>query len=106
MMSRSATVNPPPVRAVRVSPATLQRFGVELVTAAGVPQPEAEALIETMMWCDVRGHQTQGFYLLPILLKRLRLGLLRSPSDMAFRQTGPSIGLVNAGHGFGQIAGR
>ena len=84
----------------------LVRFGRDLATAAGVPQREAEALADTLAWCDLRGHQTQGFYLLPVLLKRLRLGLLCSPSDMRWRRTAPSTGTLDARHGFGQIAGR
>lgn len=106
MTSLSATADRTSAGAVSVPTGTLRRFGEELVTAAGVPQPEAGALVEALIWCDVRGHQTQGFYLLPVLLKRLRLGLLRSPSGMEWRQTGPSTGIVDARHGFGQIAGR
>ena len=85
---------------------TLVQFGRDLATAAGVPRREAEALAETLAWCDLRGHQTQGFYLLPVLLKRLRLGLICSPSDMRWRRTAPSTGTLDARDGFGQIAGR
>ena len=81
-------------------------FARDLAAAAGVPQQEAAALAETLAWCDIRGHQTQGVYLLPILLKRLRLGLIASPADMQWQQTSPSTGTVDARHGFGQIAGR
>jgi LDH2 family malate/lactate/ureidoglycolate dehydrogenase len=84
----------------------LVRFARDLATAAGVPSEEAEALADTLAWCDVRGHQTQGVYLLPILLKRLRLGLISSPAGMSWQQTGPSTGTIDAKHGFGQIAGR
>jgi LDH2 family malate/lactate/ureidoglycolate dehydrogenase len=91
---------------VRVRFDALVRFGRDLATAAGVPQREAETLAETLAWCDLRGHQTQGFYLLPVLLKRLRLGLLCSPSGMRWRRTAPSTGTLDAKHGFGQIAGR
>jgi len=90
----------------RVHRDELVRFGCELATAAGVPRQEAETLAETLAWCDVRGQQTQGFYLLPILLKRLRLGLLCSPSDMRWRRTAPSAGTLDARHGFGQVAAR
>lgn len=106
MTAPSAAADAPPAPAVRVPPGTLGRFGLDLATAAGVPQPEAEALVETLMWCDLHGHHTQGFYLLPVLLKRLRLGQLRAPSDMVWRLTGPSTGTLDARHGFGQIAGR
>jgi len=91
---------------VRVHFDQLVRFGRNLAVAAGVPLPEAETLAETLGWCDVRGQQTQGFYLLPILLKRLRLGKLASPAEMRWRKTAPSTGTVDARHGFGQIAGR
>jgi len=85
---------------------SLVRFGKALATAAGVPQPEAEVLIDALAWCDLRGQQTQGFYLLPVLLKRLRVGTLCSPADMEWRQTGPSTGTIDARNGFGQVAGR
>ena len=91
---------------VRVPFAELVRFARDLARAAGVPDEEADALADTLAWCDVRGHQTQGVYLLPILLKRLRLGLIASPAGMSWRQTGPSTGTIDAKHGFGQIAGR
>jgi LDH2 family malate/lactate/ureidoglycolate dehydrogenase len=84
----------------------LLRFARDLATAAGVPDEDADALADTLAWCDLRGHQTQGVYLLPILLKRLRLGLIASPAHMAWEQTAPSTGTIDAKHGFGQIAGR
>lgn len=90
----------------RVHVDELRQFARDLATAAGVPPQEAEALAETLAWCDLRGHQTQGLYLLPILLKRLRLGLLASPANMEWQRTAPSTGTVDAKHGFGQIAGR
>jgi LDH2 family malate/lactate/ureidoglycolate dehydrogenase len=90
----------------RVGVDELVRFARDLATAAGVPKEEADILADTLAWCDIRGHQTQGVYLLPILLKRLRLGLIVSPSDMTWQQTGPSTGTLDARHGFGQIAGR
>lgn len=95
-----------PSQAVRVQLDDLVRFGRDLAMAAGVPRQEAEALGETLGWSDVRGQQTQGFYLLPILLKRMRLGKLCSPADMRWRSTGPSTGTLDARHGFGQIAAR
>jgi LDH2 family malate/lactate/ureidoglycolate dehydrogenase len=94
------------LREARVPFEALERFGRALAMAAGVPQKEAEALAETLAWCDLRGHQTQGLYLLPILLKRMRLGLVSSPADMRWRKTAPSTGTLDARHGFGQIAGR
>ncbi len=96
----------PPFRDARVHLDDLVRFGRDLAKAAGVPEQEAEVLAETLGWCDLRGQQTQGFYLLPILLKRLRLGKLSSPADMRWRTTGPSTGTLDARHGFGQIAAR
>ena len=91
---------------IRVRFDELLRFGRDLALAAGVPHSEADTLAETLVWCDLRGQQTQGFYLLPILLKRLRLGLLCSPASMRWCQTAPSTGTLDARHGFGQIAGR
>jgi LDH2 family malate/lactate/ureidoglycolate dehydrogenase len=90
---------------VRVQHETLVRFAEDLAVAGGVPQHEAAALAETLGWCDLRGHQTQGVYLLPILLKRLKLGLVRSPSGMRWQRTGPSTATLDAQHAFGQIAG-
>jgi LDH2 family malate/lactate/ureidoglycolate dehydrogenase len=91
---------------IRVRFDELLTFARDLATTAGVPPQEAAALAETLAWCDIRGHQTQGVYLLPILLKRLRLGLIASPAHMQWQQTSPSTGTVDARHGFGQIAGR
>jgi LDH2 family malate/lactate/ureidoglycolate dehydrogenase len=108
----AAAMTPATARASRLSEGVdvpvgeLRRFGLKLTTAAGVPPLEADALIDALMWCELRGHQTQGFYLLPVLLKRLRLGLLRSPSAMEWRQTAASTGTLDARHGFGQVAGR
>jgi LDH2 family malate/lactate/ureidoglycolate dehydrogenase len=59
-----------------------------------------------MVWSDLRGHATQGVYLLPILVKRLGLGLVRSPADMTLERTGPATARLDAAHGFGQVAGR
>ena len=106
MTARPQTTERHETREARVHFERLVQFGQELAVAAGVPEQEAQALADTLVWCDIRGHQTQGVYLLPILLKRLRLGLIASPSDMQWRQTATSTGTVDAKHGFGQIAGR
>ena len=107
-MTSSLTQATSPERSehARVSLDDLVRFARDLATAAGVPPQEADTLAETLGWCDLRGHQTQGVYLLPILLKRVKLGKLASPADMRWRRTAPSTGTVDARHGFGQVAGR
>jgi len=84
----------------------LFQFARDLAIAAGVPAEEADVLADTLTWCDIRGHQTQGVYLLPILLKRRQLGLLASPANMRWSRTGPSTATLDAQHGFGQVAGR
>ena len=91
---------------MRISTGKLTRFARDLAVVAGADAAEAAVLAEVMAWSDVRGHTTQGIYHLPILVKRLRLGLVRSPAKMTCERTGPAAARIDANHGFGQVAGR
>jgi LDH2 family malate/lactate/ureidoglycolate dehydrogenase len=94
------------MRETRVTPERLSHFATGVAVAAGADPSEAALLAQVMVWSDLRGHATQGVYLLPILVKRLGLGLVRSPADMNLERTGPAAARLDARHGFGQVAGR
>ncbi len=90
----------------RIPRAALETFTRDLVRAAGVDEAQAETLTENLLWNDAAGRSNHGLERLEILLKRVRAGLIHCPADIRFDRLSPSAGHLDAGHGFGQHAGR
>lgn len=75
------------------------------MSAAGVDGAEAEVLSDNLLWNDLAGRANHGVERLPILLRRVKAGLIRTPAQMNLQEISPSAALLDADHGFGQVAG-
>jgi LDH2 family malate/lactate/ureidoglycolate dehydrogenase len=91
-------VQPIPVQA-------LVEFLSELLHAGGADRREASAVAEVLVWADARGRHPQGAVWVDVLLARLASGAIRSPSEMIVVHDTPSLVVLDADHGFGQVAG-
>jgi LDH2 family malate/lactate/ureidoglycolate dehydrogenase len=86
------------------SPEQYTRFIVEVLMATGASGSDAEIVAKGMLWADLRGRHTQGLNRLPNIVKRLSMGLIRSPTSMVWQELGPAAGLLDAGHGLGHVS--
>lgn len=85
----------------------LKEFVVQLLIAAKSSSEDAEIVSESLVWADLRGRDEYGASTrLPNMIQRLLRGLIHSPSVMTWTPIAPSAYLLDAGHGFGQVAAR
>jgi len=85
----------------------LKEFAASLLVAAKCPPEEAEIVSESLVWADLRGRDEYGVSTrLPNLVERLVRGLIHSPAAMSWMPIAPATYVLDAGHGFGQVAAR
>jgi LDH2 family malate/lactate/ureidoglycolate dehydrogenase len=92
---------------ITISKEELKEFAVKLLLAAKCSSEDAETVSESLVWADLRGRDEYGVSTrLPNLVQRLVRGLIHSPAAMSWMPTAPAAYVLDAGHGFGQVAGR
>lgn len=88
-----------------VKASDLRRFLSLLCGKAGIPKEVAAPLIGGLLETSLRGVDSHGVRLLPHYLRAVATGRVDPRAKHAFRKTGPSTGVLDAGHGFGIPAG-
>ena len=91
---------------LRIAPKKLADFAREALVRSGADLSEASSVAQNLIWNDLVDRKNHGCERLPILCKKVRSGVIQSPSPMQFHQSGPSCGSLDAGNGFGQVAGQ
>ena len=85
----------------------LKDFAFRLLLAAKCSSEDAEIVSESLVWADLRGRDEYGVSTrLPNMMQRLVRGLIHSPAVMTWTPIAPAAYLLDAGHGFGQVAAR
>jgi LDH2 family malate/lactate/ureidoglycolate dehydrogenase len=83
------------------------RQGLErLLAAGGVDPVQAISLTDNLMWCDKVGRRNHGVERLPVMLKRVATGAIRSPCDPQITRLAPAAERIDADAGFGHHAGK
>ncbi|WP_212524282.1 Ldh family oxidoreductase [Actibacterium sp. MT2.3-13A] len=90
---------------LRVPAPDLRAVAQALLRASGVDGGEVEAIADNLLWNDLAGRTNHGVERLPILLRRVQAGLIRTPARMTFRSLSEAAALLDADDGFGQVAG-
>jgi LDH2 family malate/lactate/ureidoglycolate dehydrogenase len=76
-----------------------------LLVAGGADARDAQTTAEVWCWADERERHPQGSVWVEPFLARLAAGTLVSPAPVAVRRVSPATVHVDAGHGFGPVAG-
>jgi ureidoglycolate dehydrogenase (NAD+) len=90
---------------IRIAHKSLRRFALDLILASGADPEEAEIIADAYLWTDLVGRHTQGISRLPVYLKRLRLGLIKSPCRPDFIKHAEAVCIVDGHDGFGLYLG-
>lgn len=90
---------------ITLSKTELYRLTVRLLTASHSSDSDAEAVARSLVWADLHGRHAQGIFRLPVLAKMLGKGLITSPAVMTWSGHAPAVYHLDAGNGFGQVAG-
>jgi len=77
----------------------------EILRGTGVPDADAATIAETLVWSDLRGVSSHGVARLPAYARRVEAGLINPATPARVIGEHQSAALIDAGNGFGQIAG-
>jgi ureidoglycolate dehydrogenase (NAD+) len=91
---------------ISVPAEALEELVRRLLQAAGMAPEESACSAEALVWCDRMGRTTQGVWRLPLLVRRLQDGGIRSPCRVSVERTSDSVRLVDGGDGCGYLVGR
>lgn len=91
---------------LHVAPDDLRALARSLMRDAGVDAAQIATVVDNLVWNDMAGRRNHGVERLPILLRRVRAGLIRCPAETIETRLGPGLARLDAGGGFGQHAGR
>lgn len=86
----------------RVAADALKSYVQDILRAHGTNEEQVASVSENMIWNDLVGRRNYGVQRLPIQLKRLQLGLLRSHCRPAFESVSPCMERLDGDAGFGQ----
>ncbi len=76
-------------------------ISTQLLTASDCDVKEAKILSQVLVWCDQIGRHNQGVWRLPLLTKRFKKGLIKSPCSPKTIQSTASVSVMNADEGSG-----
>jgi len=86
---------------MRIAADVLDGFIRDLFQDAGAGKRQAEAVARHLVWCEMVGRTNFGIERIPILVKRIKAGVLAADGEMKFERLGESIERLDAGGGFG-----
>jgi LDH2 family malate/lactate/ureidoglycolate dehydrogenase len=88
---------------MRVSVAEATRAGVDALTAAGVPQPDAATQVAVLVEAELRGHPSHGLLRLRRIVDRIASGACDPRSTVETRWVGSALLEVDGNHGLGPV---
>lgn len=90
---------------MRLQATELASFVSSILAAAKVDSEDARLLTENFIWNDLVGRTNHGVERLEIMVRRVQAELIRTPANMTFKSLSASMASLDAGDGFGQVAG-
>ncbi|MFN3213537.1 MAG: Ldh family oxidoreductase [Henriciella sp.] len=91
---------------MRLNHSELSAVTQDILLSAGISSEQAQTVTENLIWCDMVGRRNHGIERLPILLKHVSAGTLRSAPNMKFDSLSPTMERLDADQAFGHHAGR
>src|SRR6201997_2449977 len=90
----------------RAPAAGLAEFVARAFVAAGLPQPDAQAVAALMVEADLRGSDTHGGIRLPLYVRRLRAGGINAKPNIRLVSDRASVALIDGDNGLGHLVMR
>ena len=91
--------------AIVVPAETLERFCRDALVRAGLDEPGAALVAQSLVDADLSGVSTHGVIRFPLYIRRVQAGLIRSSPCMRLERTGHATAILYGGHGAGQVVG-
>ncbi|MFQ3787537.1 Ldh family oxidoreductase [Halomonas sp. A29] len=89
----------------RVAKDELERFMLTVLARAGADTASADAVTRALVTASRMGTDSHGLRLLPHYVSALQGGRIAGSPKMSFERCLPATGYLDAGHGFGHLAG-
>lgn len=86
---------------MRVNEQLLHQFTLDALLTAGADKNQATHNTDILIWCDKIGRDTQGVWRLPMIVKRLQLGLHSPKCQLQFNQVAPALCRLDGDAGLG-----
>ncbi|WP_373183423.1 Ldh family oxidoreductase [Halomonas campaniensis] len=99
------TRHDPRQQEVRVAVDDLERFMGEALTRAGADAASSAAVTRALVTASRMGTDSHGLRLLPHYIRALEGGRIKGAPEMHFTRRLPATGVLDAGDGFGHLAG-
>lgn len=87
----------------RYSHELVKKQAASIATAAGLPGDDAAILADSLVDADVHGISTHGVSRLNIYIRRIQKGLIDPEAKLVIERVRPSVLMVNASNGIGQV---
>lgn len=88
-----------------ISAEVLRRVGEEILIAHGASVGNAATQARILVEGDLRGQHSHGIQRLPVLVGRIRSGVLDPAAAPVVTRSAASVVVVDGAHGFGPVAG-
>ena len=88
-----------------VSAGCLREFCLAVLSKAGLSEPNAITLTDSLLFADLRGVPSHGIARLAEYIQRVNAGAMELDPKMDLEQDHPASALLNARNGLGQVAG-
>jgi len=69
--------------------------------AYGVDEAQIHSVTDNLIWCDLVGRRNHGVERLPILMQRVRKGVINCPCELKFEQLTEPMARLDGDNGFG-----
>ena len=87
-----------------ITVAEAARFTHAALAGCGVGPDDAEIVLDSIIFAHTHGKGTHGLGRLPIYVRKIRENLMTAQTPLTEISTAPAIALLDAAHGFGQVA--
>ena len=81
----------------------LKRFMLQAFIKSGVPQEDAEIVVDVLIASDLRGIESHGVGRLAMYLDRIKTGVQKPVTQFTVVRESPGTALVDGNHGMGQV---
>lgn len=89
----------------RFPQAQVQQFGADLLAAAGMAEPDADAAVAHLLIADLRGVESHGMARMPTYVNRLLRGLIDPEAQVSIEREWASTLALNGNNALGLLVG-
>lgn len=87
----------------RYDPDMVKELVANIAVAVGVPKADAAIFADSLVEADIQGISTHGVSRVNIYVRRIQKGLINPKAKIVVEETRPSVLVVDARHGLGQV---